>query len=102
MQRIKTYIDEIALFVYSGNIVAIGKIAKYELDENNRVAGFQLREDSFRVFDNTYDLVKLERKMTSNGYNVSINRGPGWNEIPQEYERVVINYLVENEWKSYL
>ena len=93
--------NESILFSYNGNIVAIAKLNDIELADG-KVASLILSEEALKVFGKLVGVTELEHQLSLNGYKSIINQSEGWNIIPEEYEFIVIDFLIKHEWELFL
>ena len=56
-------VDENILFIYKGNIVAIAKVADFEIVDG-KVTSLKLKEESLRVLDHNIDVKGLEQQLS--------------------------------------
>lgn len=94
-------INESCLFIYDKKIVALGKVLTLGIVDDT-VEFLKLEEESYKVFSNPVNADELVTRLLENGYDKRILNSTGWNIMNEEHEQIIIQYLIEQEWKSYL
>lgn len=90
------------IFQYDKKIVAIAKVKDVSIDGDGRVDGFFIIGDTLKVFEHREPIEVMEIEHILRKADPTFNlSNQGWNIIEEEYESIVIDFLIDKEWGIY-
>jgi len=92
--------NETILFSYDGKIVTAAKAVEPIID-GNKVIGIMINKESIKVLKIPVSTFDLEKELGKHGFDDSIYGSQGWNIIPYNLEKRVIEFLRNEELKEY-
>lgn len=93
--------DEIVLFSYDGNCIAVGKVENLIVEKNKSIA-IQLQEKKLKVFESHFPLKELEDRLRKVGYVSAVTNTQGWNILKDKHEEAALKFIIKKDWEDYL